>query len=169
MAIASPKTTWQVGTPRRSASLSSAGRSSWMSEYVWIISRPHAGSSAGSHSPPAASAAARHRIGRRRLPPAKSECRTARWIVAGQASTGGTSRSSASSTAARRAARYSETLVSTRVIVVALVLGREGHRLPLRRLLQDDLDGLLDLGELAVAVAGERHPFLEELELLLET
>ncbi len=32
MAVASPKTTWQVGLPRRRSSLSSAGRSSWMSE-----------------------------------------------------------------------------------------------------------------------------------------
>ena len=32
MAMASPKTTWQVGWPRRRSSLSSAGRSSWMSE-----------------------------------------------------------------------------------------------------------------------------------------
>jgi hypothetical protein len=34
IAIASPAITWSVGCPRRSVSLSMAGRSSWINEYV---------------------------------------------------------------------------------------------------------------------------------------
>src|SRR5262249_33934472 len=49
--------------------------------------------------PPQASAAARHKAGRIRLPPAKSEYRIARWIVPGLAVTGGRKRSSALLTA----------------------------------------------------------------------
>lgn len=38
MAVASSKALWQEGRPRRRSSSSIAGRSSWMREYVWIIS-----------------------------------------------------------------------------------------------------------------------------------
>src|SRR5437868_531300 len=45
----------------------------------------------------------------------------------------------------------------------------EGGRLPLRgRLLQHHLDRFLDVRQLSVAETGERHAFLEELELPLE-
>src|SRR5262249_18782121 len=47
--------------------------------------------------------------------------------------------------------------------------GLEGHRLPLLgRLLEHDLDGLLDLRQARVAEASEVHPLLEEGELALE-
>ena len=42
IAMASPNTLWLVGRPRRKSSSSIAGRSSWISEYVWIISSAHA-------------------------------------------------------------------------------------------------------------------------------
>src|SRR4030095_13225090 len=47
--------------------------------------------------------------------------------------------------------------------------GIEGRGLPLLdRLLQHDLDGLLDLRQLAVAEAGELHALLKEGELAVE-
>ena len=46
MATSSPKRTWQVGRPRRRSSSSIAGRSSWISEYVWISSSAAANGSA---------------------------------------------------------------------------------------------------------------------------
>src|SRR5262249_55720558 len=49
------------------------------------------------------------------------------------------------------------------------LLGDEGAGLPvLLGALQDQLHGLLDLGQLAVAEASERHALLEQLELLLQ-
>src|SRR5262249_19877533 len=137
-------------------------------------SRPHAGSSTSSSGAPSTSAAARQRIGRKRLPPANTECRIARWRFDGHASPGGSSRSSARSTCSRRVARDSATPpAATSAPVVILVLrgpaGIEGRRLPFpRRVLQDDLDGLLDLAELLVAEARELHALLEEGELFLE-
>src|SRR5262249_3730200 len=181
MAIASPNTTWQVGTRRRRSSLSSAGRSSWMREYVWIISRPQAGARAGPDSPPIVSAAARQRIGRSRLPPAKRECRMARWGGARQAVSEGSNRDSSRSTSSLRAARQSlvegacgiKPPVSIPVRFVVRGAGGVGgfkrRGLPLAGgFLQDDLDGFLNVRQLSVAEAGEGHAFLEELELLLE-
>jgi hypothetical protein len=51
------------------------GRSSWMSDMVWIISRPTAVGLATSMEPPNISQAAKHSIGRTRFPPAISEYR----------------------------------------------------------------------------------------------
>src|ERR1700682_36062 len=112
-------------------------------------------------------------MGRSRFPPAKTEWRIARWSCSGQASGPGSRRSSAASTSLRRAARYaampSAASVSVVILCVRLTPRLERLRLPfLGRLLQDDLDGLLDLGELPVAEARELHAFLEERELALE-
>ncbi|WVZ11578.1 hypothetical protein V8G54_016108 [Vigna mungo] len=41
-ATSSPNTLWLVGLPRRRSSLSMQGRSSWMRDMVWIISRAQA-------------------------------------------------------------------------------------------------------------------------------
>src|SRR6266487_1985586 len=49
-----------------------AGRSSWMREYVWIISTAQAVCMTSSIRPPIASAPAITKTGRRRLPPAKT-------------------------------------------------------------------------------------------------
>src|SRR4030095_15135684 len=59
---------------------------------------------------------------------------------------------------------------SARVVIILRGAPRiEGRRLPFPgRFLQDDLDGLLDLSELAVAEPGELHPLLKEGELLFE-
>jgi hypothetical protein len=73
MATSSPKATWQVGCPRRSSSSSIAGRSSWISEYVWIISMAAAIGRTSSGSRPSASAVASASTGRMRFPPASSE------------------------------------------------------------------------------------------------
>ena len=67
-------TLWQVGFPRRKSSLSIAGRSSWISDMVWIISIATALGIACSTVPPTSSHAARHSTGRTLLPPASSEC-----------------------------------------------------------------------------------------------
>jgi hypothetical protein len=69
--MASPKTLCEVGLPRRRSSLSMAGRSSWIRLYVWIISTAQASAISASSAPPTASPAARTRMGRMRLPPAK--------------------------------------------------------------------------------------------------
>ncbi len=71
IAMASPKTLWQVGLPRRRSSLSSAGKSSWINEYVWIISSAQAAVSTPAVWSDTARAASMQRIGRMRLPPAK--------------------------------------------------------------------------------------------------
>src|SRR3972149_90122 len=55
-----------------------AGRSSWISEYVWIISSATAAGIASSVSPPTASQARSVKSGPRRLPPAKTLWRRAR-------------------------------------------------------------------------------------------
>src|SRR5262249_46984471 len=73
----------------------------------------------------------------------------------------------------RRAARYAAMPVSVAVVIVAVVLRvlfrLEGRRLPfVARLLEHDLDRLLDLGQPGVAEARQVHAFLEELELPLE-
>jgi len=73
IATSSPKTLWLVGTPRRIASLSMAGRSSCTSDAVCAISMATAAGIATSAEPPNASHAARHNIGRTRFPPAMSE------------------------------------------------------------------------------------------------
>mmetsp|Transcript_18638 Transcript_18638/g.56304 ORF Transcript_18638/g.56304 Transcript_18638/m.56304 type:complete len:229 (+) Transcript_18638:1430-2116(+) len=75
MAMSSPYFLWLVGTPRRKSSLSMLGRSSWMSDMVWIISMAQAAGMAHSTVPPTSSAAARHSAGRTRLPPASNEYR----------------------------------------------------------------------------------------------
>lgn len=54
----------------RKSSLSIDGKSSWMSDMVWIISREQAVGIACSMVPPTSSHAARHSAGRTRLPPA---------------------------------------------------------------------------------------------------
>src|SRR3954471_7486438 len=46
-------------------------------------------------------AASMHRIGRKRLPPAKMLCRMARWMTSGRCDSGGSSRSSAASVRTR--------------------------------------------------------------------
>jgi hypothetical protein len=51
-----------------------AGRSSWISDIVWIISIATALGIACSTLPPTSSHAARHSTGRTRLPPASNEC-----------------------------------------------------------------------------------------------
>ena len=66
-------TLWLVGRPRRRSSLSIEGRSSWMRLMVCSISMAHAAGRASAAEPPTASAAAKHRIGRTRLPPARRE------------------------------------------------------------------------------------------------
>ena len=53
------------------SSLSMEGRSSWMRDMVWIISREQAVGMACSMVPPISSQAARHSAGRTRLPPAE--------------------------------------------------------------------------------------------------
>src|SRR6266850_8011388 len=55
--------------------------------------------------PPQADAAARHKAGRIRLPPAKSEYRMASWMVAGLVVAGGRNRSKARFTVSLRVAR----------------------------------------------------------------
>src|SRR3990172_11462478 len=70
MATASPNTLWFVGIPLLRSSLSMAGRSSWISEYVWIISRAHATGIPSSILPPAASQDAMQRTGLILFPPA---------------------------------------------------------------------------------------------------
>src|SRR5213593_2662204 len=137
-----------------------------------MSSSAQAGTSARSAGPPSASAAARQRMGRSRLPPAKRLWRIARWSVEGQSDSGGTRRSSSESISPRRAERYPA--IASPPVVVARVLARdprlEGNRLPLlARLLQDELDGFLDLLQFRVAEPGKRHPLLEQLELALET
>src|SRR5207344_253906 len=72
-ATPSPNATCVLGRPRRSASSSSAGRSSWTSEKVWTSSSAAAAGSASSTRPPQASATARQSTGRTRLPPDSSE------------------------------------------------------------------------------------------------
>ena len=66
----SPKATCVLGRPRRSASSSRAGRSSWTSEKVCTSSTAAAAGSARSTAPPAASATARQSTGRIRFPSA---------------------------------------------------------------------------------------------------
>ncbi|KAH0450003.1 hypothetical protein IEQ34_020695 [Dendrobium chrysotoxum] len=73
MAMGSPKTRWEVGCPRRKSSLSMQGRSSCMSDMVWIISTAQAAGKARLSSPPTSSHAAMQRAGRMRLPPARRE------------------------------------------------------------------------------------------------
>src|SRR4051794_34962000 len=68
-------------------------------------STAHASGMAWASFPPQAADAARHKAGRMRLPPAKSEYRIARWIVAGFASAEGKKRSKARLTASVRVAR----------------------------------------------------------------
>mmetsp|Transcript_12700 Transcript_12700/g.39236 ORF Transcript_12700/g.39236 Transcript_12700/m.39236 type:complete len:221 (-) Transcript_12700:309-971(-) len=75
IATSSPKTTWFVGEPRRMSSSSIAGRSSWISDMVWIISIATAVGIACASVPPNISHAAMHITGRTRLPPASSEYR----------------------------------------------------------------------------------------------
>mmetsp|Transcript_42934 Transcript_42934/g.121483 ORF Transcript_42934/g.121483 Transcript_42934/m.121483 type:complete len:207 (+) Transcript_42934:412-1032(+) len=86
MATFSSYFTWHAAHPRRIASLSRAGRSSWIRDIVWIISRAMAvgiatsrvsssGSRPGARSRPARflaiAQAAMHMIGRKRFPPAR--------------------------------------------------------------------------------------------------
>ena len=71
MAVASSKALWQEGRPRRRSSSSIAGRSSWMREYVWIISSEAAKGITASALRPNRAAVDRHSTGRRRLPPAR--------------------------------------------------------------------------------------------------
>ncbi|GMP32526.1 hypothetical protein CsSME_00006236 [Camellia sinensis var. sinensis] len=92
-AVSSPKTLWLVGLPRRRSSLSMHGKSSWMSDMVWIISTAQAIGTASDSSPPTSSHEARQRIGRTRLPPARREYLIAWWIFIG--SCNGTASSSA--------------------------------------------------------------------------
>src|SRR5256885_13157082 len=68
-ATASPCCAHTEGRPRRSASLSSAGRSSWTSENAWTSSSAAAAGSPASASTPAASTVARLMTARTRLPP----------------------------------------------------------------------------------------------------
>ncbi len=51
-AVASSNALWQVGRPRRRSSSSMLGRSSWIREYVWTISRAQAAGIAASRSAP---------------------------------------------------------------------------------------------------------------------
>src|SRR5205814_1887799 len=137
-------------------SLSSAGRSSWISEYVWIISRPQAGSITCARGAPRTSAAARHRIGRNRLPPAKTEWRMARCRFEGHAVSAGRSRSSVRSTSSRPSARYLATPCGPASVAFVIVVLRGAVRVRVERrglpfalrLLEHDLDRLLDLAEL---------------------
>src|SRR3954471_11060245 len=102
MALASPNALWQVGRPRRRSSLSRAGRSSWISEYVCSISSAEPSSSTPSGNLPLIiRAASILRMGRKRLPPANTECRIARWITSGRCDSGGSKRSSAASVSTR--------------------------------------------------------------------
>mmetsp|Transcript_36438 Transcript_36438/g.104436 ORF Transcript_36438/g.104436 Transcript_36438/m.104436 type:complete len:270 (+) Transcript_36438:805-1614(+) len=63
MAMSSPYLTWFVGRPLRNVSLSIAGRSSWMSDMLWIISMATAVGMHDASLPPKSSQAARHRMG----------------------------------------------------------------------------------------------------------
>mmetsp|Transcript_8772 Transcript_8772/g.30122 ORF Transcript_8772/g.30122 Transcript_8772/m.30122 type:complete len:327 (+) Transcript_8772:419-1399(+) len=100
IAMSSPYTLWQVGLPLLKSSLSRQGRSSWMRDMVWIISRAQAvgmhflsrkllfSTSTSSSASPAvtsctSSKAARHSAGRMRFPPPSKEWRMAAWIVSG--------------------------------------------------------------------------------------
>mmetsp|Transcript_15015 Transcript_15015/g.32260 ORF Transcript_15015/g.32260 Transcript_15015/m.32260 type:complete len:202 (-) Transcript_15015:327-932(-) len=83
MAHCSPYTLWLVGLPRRKSSLSMQGRSSCISDMVWIISSAHAVGMATEESSVNISHAAMHRAGRMRLPPASSEYRIDSWTESG--------------------------------------------------------------------------------------
>nr|GME09816.1 hypothetical protein Iba_scaffold9147CG0040 [Ipomoea batatas] len=72
-ATSSPKTLWLVGLPRRRSSLSIQGKSSWMSDMVWIISTAQAAAMASVCSPPTSSQAAIHSMGLTLFPPANNE------------------------------------------------------------------------------------------------
>src|ERR1700726_9870 len=98
----------------------------------------------------------------------------ARCSVCGQTDSRGSRRSSARSSSPRRAARYpirSGEAASVAIVVLAALgtSGLELRRRPLLgRLLQHDLDRLLDLRKLLVAEPRELHALLKERELLLE-
>ena len=96
--MASPNTLWHVGRPRRRSSLSSAGRSSWISEYVCSISSaaPNSSMPAGSDSA-IMRPASMQSTGRSRLPPANTLCRIALWMETGCSVSSGISRSRAAS------------------------------------------------------------------------
>ena len=108
IAKASPNCLWQVGKPRRRSSSSIAGRSSWISEYVWTISTAHAAGNARSAVPPAASHARIASKGRSRFPGARrlypiasTRTRGASAVWAGRACPAGPPRSRPAAVAAR--------------------------------------------------------------------
>src|SRR6185437_6405389 len=94
-ATASPYSAQVDGRPRRSASLSSAGRSSWTSENAWTSSSAAAAGNARSASVPAASAVARQMTPRTRFPPPSEDRTDSAWPP--------------SSGVSARSARYSST------------------------------------------------------------
>src|SRR6266851_5627057 len=167
-----------------------AGRSSWMSEYVWISSSAQAAGSASelasrqtcavsARSGPAlagavrwratASAEARASAGRSRLPPANTLYRIASLTRGGHAGGLGRYCSRASSTRARACSRNAEReSPCTFQLSIRIVGGqRRRRRLELAAVAQD-LDAAFRLFEPCVTEPGELHAALVERQRLLE-
>ena len=95
-----------MGRPRRKSSLSIDGKSSWISEYVWINSNAQATGSNDAGHGPIASAVAIVRMGRTRFPPANRLYRIASCRVAGGVRGSERCASKKRSTTSRLSSRY---------------------------------------------------------------
>src|SRR6187431_3408296 len=115
--------------------------------------------------PPTASAAARARMGRRRLPPASRLYRIAASRPGGQSGAAGRKRVNAASICARRVSRYSESDATGMLLVVFRKRGAGRSQIAA---LVENLDTLLGFFQPCVAETRQLHATLVELERLLE-
>src|SRR5512139_2631050 len=161
MAVASPYALWQVGFPRRKASSSIAGRSSWIREYVWTYSTAHANGSRSPSLPPTAFPAARRRTGRTRFPPAVRE-----YAIASRSGEGARHASGARC-AARLPSTSPRSLASVAAAVNALSLFLP-EKVALLLRLPGDPPGLAQQQLDLPVRLGEPHPLLEEPDRLLQ-